>query len=127
MIRRLCSYPGCDEFAEEGQTRCVDHMVERRQVHADRWKRVQSTPEVAASRKLYNTRWWRRESKRFLEKNPTCKHCAELGLVVAAREVDHIVPHRGNERLFQDRKNWQALCSSCHGRKTASETLNKSE
>lgn len=125
MIRRLCSFPGCDEFAEEGQTRCAVHMADKQQADAQRWQRTQRTPEIAAARKLYDTRWWRREGKAFLERNPLCKHCEELGLVTAAREVDHIIPHRGNKKLFRDRNNWQALCSPCHGRKTASETLNK--
>jgi 5-methylcytosine-specific restriction protein A len=100
-------------------------MVDKRQADAKRWQRTQRTPEIAAARKLYDTRWWRRESKVFLARNPLCKHCDELGLVTAATEVDHIIPHRGNAKLFRDRKNWQALCASCHGRKTASETLNK--
>jgi 5-methylcytosine-specific restriction protein A len=33
--------------------------------------------------------------------------------------VDHIVPHRGDLTVFWDRSRWQALCASCHGRKTA--------
>ena len=28
--------------------------------------------------------------------------------------MDHIVPHRGDHKCFWDRKNWQALCRSCH-------------
>jgi 5-methylcytosine-specific restriction protein A len=35
--------------------------------------------------------------------------------------VDHIVPHRGDERLAFDRDNLQGLCKSCHDRKTATE------
>ena len=100
MIRRLCGYPNCDEFAEEGQTRCADHLVVKRQADAKRWQRVQDK----ASRSLYDERWWRRESKAFLARNPTCKHCAELGVVTAAREVDHIIPHRGDRKLFRDHR-----------------------
>ncbi|MHA6690584.1 hypothetical protein [Devosia sp. A449] len=32
-----------------------------------------------------------------------------IGLV-----VDHIVPHRGDQRLFWDRANWQPLCHDDH-------------
>jgi 5-methylcytosine-specific restriction protein A len=37
--------------------------------------------------------------------------------------VDHIVPHRGDKKLFWDSSNWQALCDGqtgrgCHDRKT---------
>lgn len=126
MIRKLCTFPGCDEFAEEGKSRCAEHQADQRKTNTLRWQRVQTTPEVAAARRLYNSRWWRRESKRFLERNPLCVHCDELDVVTAATEVDHKIPHRGNLKLFRDRKNWQPLCSPCHGRKTASETLNTS-
>ncbi|WP_189426952.1 HNH endonuclease [Devosia pacifica] len=27
---------------------------------------------------------------------------------------DHITPHRGDDQLFWDRTNWQALCAHCH-------------
>lgn len=122
-IRRLCSHPNCDDFAAEGQTRCAAHMVAKRKQDAERWHRVQDK----AFRRLYDTRWWRRESKLFLSRNPLCVHCMELGVVTAAEEVDHIEPHRGDERLFRDRSNWQGLCKPCHSRKTASETLNKAK
>jgi 5-methylcytosine-specific restriction protein A len=39
-----------------------------------------------------------------------------------ATVVDHIVPHRGNQKLFWDRKNWQSLCKTHHDRKTAQES-----
>jgi len=28
--------------------------------------------------------------------------------------VDHVVPHRGDQRLFWLVANWQALCTACH-------------
>lgn len=37
-----------------------------------------------------------------------------------ATDVDHVIPHRGNERLFWNEQNWQALCYECHSQKTAS-------
>ena len=35
-----------------------------------------------------------------------------------ATVVGHIIPHRGNQKLFWDEKNWQPLCKDCHDRKT---------
>ena len=32
--------------------------------------------------------------------------------------LDHIIPHRGDQKLFWDEGNWQALCKACHDRKT---------
>lgn len=71
------------------------------------------------------TREWRKVSRAFLQANPVCSGfdsiCEERGLVRPATEVDHIVPHRGNMRIFWDQTNWQALCHTCHSRKTARE------
>jgi 5-methylcytosine-specific restriction protein A len=33
--------------------------------------------------------------------------------------IDHFIPHRGDKKLFWDRKNWRATCDSCHNAKTA--------
>lgn len=42
--------------------------------------------------------------------------CSAMGRVTSATVVDHIVPHRGNNELFWDKSNWQALCKPCHDR-----------
>ncbi|WP_232215651.1 HNH endonuclease signature motif containing protein [Paracoccus sp. J55] len=31
-----------------------------------------------------------------------------------ATVVDHIKPHRGDQALFWNWNNWQALCTGCH-------------
>ncbi|RCS25946.1 HNH endonuclease [Phyllobacterium salinisoli] len=60
---------------------------------------------------------WERESKAFLAANPACRRCG-----VPAALVDHIQPHKGNQRLFWNRSNWQPLCRPCHsGAKQAQE------
>jgi 5-methylcytosine-specific restriction protein A len=43
------------------------------------------------------------------------------GRYVKATDVDHIVPHRGDKKLFWDESNWQALCHSHHSIKTRNE------
>lgn len=58
----------------------------------------------------YDTRW-DDERTAFLKVHPTCIRCQS-----AATVVDHIVPHKGNQRLFWDRSNWQPLCRTCHDR-----------
>ena len=55
-------------------------------------------------------------------------HCAALfgkdaKCTGIAKCVDHITPHRGDMRLFWDRRNWQGLCRPCHSRKTRREQL----
>ena len=44
--------------------------------------------------------------------------CIENGEGQAhACHFDHIIPHRGDMRLFWDESNWQALCESWHDHK----------
>jgi 5-methylcytosine-specific restriction protein A len=45
----------------------------------------------------------------------------EEGRYVKATVVDHIKPHRGDQTLFWDRSNWQALCKQHHDEKTGKE------
>lgn len=57
---------------------------------------------------------WQQYRLRFLEANPLCAMCASVGLVAAASVVDHITPHQGDDALFWDASNHQALCKPCH-------------
>ncbi|WP_338042346.1 HNH endonuclease [Paenibacillus alba] len=57
----------------------------------------------------------------FLSKHPLCLDCLKKNRVTAATVIDHIIPHKGNRILFWDQENWQPMCGSCHGIKTASE------
>ena len=80
-------------------------------------------------------RAWAAASKGYLQHHALCVHCLADGLVTASVLVDHIRPHRlsealasGDEQrvtaaraLFWDHDNWQALCKTCHDRKTATE------
>ncbi|UEM16587.1 HNH endonuclease [Bradyrhizobium barranii subsp. barranii] len=62
---------------------------------------------------------WRRESKAFLAL-PQNRFCA-CGCGRIADCVDHIVPHRGDMKLFWSRSNWQPLASSpCHANRKQS-------
>jgi 5-methylcytosine-specific restriction protein A len=66
---------------------------------------------------------WRNPNKtgaadRFIANNPLCADCLKQGRVTAARDVDHIIPHKGDQELFWDETNWQSLCGDCHKRKT---------
>lgn len=64
---------------------------------------------------------WDRARAGYLRSHPYCVHCQQLGRVVPSQEVDHIIPHRGDMKVFWDRSNWQALCNPCHSRKTQRE------
>lgn len=105
--RTPCRHPGCAKLVDSGKY-CSEHLP----LH----------PEVkrSAGKRGYNSKW---QSKRklFLKKHPLCEKCKAEGKYIEATVVDHIVPHRGDERLMWDENNWQALCKPCHDKKTGTE------
>lgn len=78
-----------------------------------------SSPEVtrSATKRGYGSKW-RTSSKAYLREHPLCEICKRNGKYVQATVVDHIKPHRGDNKLFWDKSNWQSLCKSCHDKKT---------
>jgi 5-methylcytosine-specific restriction protein A len=66
-------------------------------------------------------RKWREARAAYLRRHPLCVSCQADGKLVPATVVDHVLPHRGDQRLFWDVNNWQSLCHECHSRKTYSE------
>lgn len=53
-----------------------------------------------------------------LRKNPLCQVCQREGVVTAATEVDHVIPHRGDPWLFWSVENCVGLCHQHHVEKT---------
>lgn len=80
--------------------------------------------KTSSTDRLYTYRW-QKASKAFLQAHPLCQcpDCREgLIRVRPATLVDHIIPHRGDFATFWDRKNWQAMATDCHNKKTREET-----
>lgn len=80
----------------------------------------QHMPRETAAARGYGYRWQQARAG-WLRSHPLCAHCERAGLVVAANEVDHIKPHKGDMAMFWDSSNWQSLCKPCHSAKTATE------
>lgn len=76
----------------------------------------------SAVKRGYNNWWWNKQgtgaAQRYLRENPLCVECQKEGRITPATEVDHVQPHKGNERLMHDRFNWQGLCKRHHSQKT---------
>lgn len=81
-------------------------------------KALEIDQRESAAKRGYGSRW-QTARKQYLMQNPLCVDCEKHNLVTAARVVDHIVPHQGDQTLFWDRENWQGLCKSHHSQKTA--------
>ena len=70
-----------------------------------------------ASAFLYSHRRWRSLRKQVILSNPICQACNRA----PSTQVDHIKPYSGDVSTFYDIDNLQALCHSCHSKKTATE------
>lgn len=90
---RYCTQPGCPVLVVRG--RCAQHHEGKRWYHVQRYRRLRLRVCV---------------DQAFT--------CASCGQVQVQLEVDHIVKHDGDPRRFFDRTNLQALCPTCHSRKT---------
>ncbi|MBI6549163.1 HNH endonuclease signature motif containing protein [Xenorhabdus lircayensis] len=105
---KRCSYPHCRERVKSG--RCEQHQREtRHQQDKQRGTRTQ---------RGYSNRWGRYRLL-YLKANPLCVHCLPQGIYTPAIIVDHIIPIQGDaDVLFWPASNHQALCQTCHNRKT---------
>lgn len=82
-------------------------------------KRTFDAKRPSARQRGY-TAEWDVARKEYLTVNPRCARCSQ-----PANVVDHVMPHRGNQKLFWSKANWQALCAPCHnGHKQSQERRN---
>jgi 5-methylcytosine-specific restriction protein A len=74
----------------------------------------------SAWKRGYNGRW-KRIRHNHLAKEPLCRECKAMNKITSATVVDHIIPHKGDKKLFYDPNNRQSLCKFHHDSKTARE------
>lgn len=96
---RIC---GCGRLVPSG-TSCACEIRRARE------RKARHDAKRPTARERGYTAEWERESKAFLKECPACRRCG-----APATLVDHIQPHKGNQRLFWNRANWQPLCRPCH-------------
>lgn len=109
MRTTICHKSGCYRPALSGQHYCREHQA----LEAKWGKRRAVRGKSSAWHHLYASARWRRESRAFLSRYPLCAVCG-----MAATDVDHIQPHRGDLELFWNQDNWQPLCAQHHRVKT---------
>ena len=108
MPRRVghpCAQPGCPAVVS-GSAYCPDHQPVR----------GGESRRLSPSQRGYD-RQWQRLRRMKLARQPFCAECSRRGRIVAATDVDHIVPLANGGTNADD--NLQSLCHSCHSRKTA--------
>lgn len=101
-----CSVQGCPERAVR-RGRCARHAAE-----AEARYRAEHPDERPNFRERGYSSKWDTLRKEFIRRHPRCVLCGGR-----ASHVDHIVPRR--QGGTDDVANLQALCWSCHSRKTA--------
>jgi 5-methylcytosine-specific restriction protein A len=106
--KKPCSSPGCGVLVDRKQGYCAKHKRERNAaVNANR----ESTD------KFYNTQRWKKLRAFYRKRHPLCEECQKEGRVTPSVIVDHVNPIKeGGSPLDWD--NLQALCWSCHSKKT---------
>ena len=67
---------------------------------------------------------WSRFARSYRQRHPLCATCERQGRVTAAEQVDHQIPLSAWTGGKYDESNLQALCSTCHSRKTVYEREN---
>jgi len=102
---RPCAYPGCIALVRWG--RCDEH------------RDAVLTARDPERQRLYD-RQWQRVRRAQLAREPWCADCLRANVYTPATDVDHVVPHRGDQVAFVTGE-LQSLCHSCHARKTQQE------
>lgn len=103
----VCNKHGCNKLTNSKY--CDEHKILKHNFDSNR---------KSSSKRGYNGHW-RKARESYLLSHPFCVKCLRRGIYEKSTVVDHIIPHKGNKILFWDKSNWQALCKSCHDRKTA--------
>ena len=117
LPKRYCSHPGCCNLVTSSHWLCLEHWQRcARESH-----RRADSKRLNANARGYDKKRWRPMRDLHLSRNPLCAQCQRDDKITEAREVDHIIPHKGDLRLLYDATNLQSLCKPCHSRKTARE------
>lgn len=122
--KHCCAHCGCVEWATHGSY-CDKHFKEFLKKKEEykkknflKWQEFKKKTGYVRPKEqlLYNCRRWKITSQLYLVNHPVCVICGK-----PATDVDHIVPHKGDEKLFWDETNYQSLCRECHNKKTYDE------
>ena len=111
-VKKICR---CGKLIELNQTAC-EACKERQAKRQMEYEKSRGT----STQRGYNSKW-RKYREGYLKHNPLCVECLKEGIITPATVVDHIVPHKGDSKLFWDKTNHQGLCKHHHDIKTARE------
>lgn len=115
-MAKRCMSPSCYEIVRDGTSRCEKHTkTKNKHDTEDRSRR-----DNKETRKIYNTRRWRRVSERKRIIDPLCEECLINNTESYADVVDHITELSDGGEPYEY-SNLKSLCHACHNRKTKKE------
>lgn len=103
---KICAKHGCTVVTYNRY--CDEHQKEYEAKRAS----------YSVHNKMYDNARWKKARVTYLNHNPLCVECLREGRTEPATTVDHIKDHNNDWDIFFDTSNWQALCTSCHSKKT---------
>ena len=109
--KSVCRHAGCGKLIDASGY-C--------EVHAGFHQKQADAARGSASSRGYNRKWQKARAT-WLARSPLCVQCLVDLRSIPATVVDHIIAHKGDQRLFWDTSNWQSLCKPHHDQKTATE------
>ena len=96
------------------------------------WEFKNISPRKTPVNPFYASTAWRKLRSYYITNHPLCEHCAKVGKITPADDVDHIRPINPVDAYDQqggiygdplDVNNLQALCKACHTKKTNYERI----
>ena len=91
-------------------------------------EKKQKKADRSIKQSFYNTAIWSRLRDQQLRESPLCIRCENMGDVVEAEVVDHVLPFIDvNDTLATDSDNLRSICKSCHSYTTIRETRDRKE
>ena len=106
--KKPCSYPGCPKLTDGRY--CPEHKKLMDKQYNETFRDKEATA-------FYNSHTWKKKRADFLIEHPFCEECRRQGRLSKATMVDHILPMRFGGLALDD-ENLQALCASCHTKKS---------
>lgn len=107
---RPCRHGGCRALVSGRDGFCEAHRREAYKVQ----KQAVSIDYKERNR-FYQRKAWKLVRSVHLASEPMCRKCRQVGRLVEATIVDHVVPFVSiDDPLALDDGNLQSLCTSCH-------------
>ncbi len=119
-VLRPCTYTGpggCSKLVPSGRCDAHPYELTETQKEEQRYRRSALDAHRGSARKRGYTTAWGKARNAHLSAHPLCVHCGARGRTAGAAIVDHVIPHKGDVRLFWMEENWQGLCVPCDGAK----------